>query len=213
MDSLTKTYQIAKAEAGGYRFRITSGVVDRDQEVLVPEGMDARNFLLNPVILWNHDMDDVVGKASNLGLNPDGWEADIEFAPTEKGQEVKALVDGGFVVATSVRLLPRKWEDGDPKTTGYWRRYTDWELLEVSLVSVPANPTAIRVKSGRVLNRRNYDRLAQIKDMIEQIFRECERPEPDEPDDTDGAEPGKTASGGEPQTTGGLRVGDWLITE
>ncbi len=213
MDAMTKTYQLTKSETGGYRFRITSGVVDRDQEILVPEGMDARNYRLNPVVLWNHDMDDVVGKAANLAITADGWEQDIEFAPTAKGQEIKALVDGGFVVATSVRFLPRKWETGDPKTHGYWRKHVEWELLEVSLVSVPANPRAIRVKAGRVLNRRNYDRLAQVKELVDQIFKECERPEPDEPDDTSGAEPGKTASGGEPQTTGGLRVGDWLITE
>ena len=189
-----------------YGFRITSPALDRDKEVLDPAGMDAANFLKNPVILWGHDMDEVVGKAVNLRRTAEGWEADIVFADavSEKAREVKALVDGGFVSATSVRFRPLETEEGRRGVDPYYRKYTRWELLEVSLVSVPANPEALRVKSGRVLNGRNFTRLQQVKDLLDQIFRECERPDDDdEPEDTQPAEGGKTAQG---LTIGGLKI-------
>ena len=105
------TTGICKADQDGqsvYGFRITSPAIDRDKEILDPAGMDAANYLLNPVILWGHDMDEVVGKAVNLRQTETGWEADIVFADavSEKAREVKALVDGGFVSATSVRFRP-----------------------------------------------------------------------------------------------------------
>ena len=195
------TTGICKAEADGqsvYGFRITSPAIDRDKEILDPAGMDAANYLRNPVILWGHDMDEVVGKAVNLRRTDAGWEADIVFADavSEKAREVKALVDGGFVSATSVRFRPIESEEGRLGIDPYYRKYTRWELLEVSLVSVPANPEALRTKSGRVLNGRNFARLQQIKEMLDQIFSECERPEPEgEPEDTQPAEGGKTAEG------------------
>ncbi len=195
------TTGICKSDQDGqsvYGFRIASPAIDRDKEILDPAGMDAANYLKNPVILWGHDMDEVVGKAVNLRQTGEGWEADIVFADavSEKAREVKALVDGGFVSATSVRFRPIESEEGRRGIDPYHRKFTRWELLEVSLVSVPANPEALRVKSGRVLNGRNFSRLQQIKEMLDQIFSECERPEPeDEPEATESAEERKTAEG------------------
>ena len=199
---------ITKGLAGGqtvFGFRITSPAVDRDKEVLDPSGMDAANYLRNPVVLWGHDTDQVVGKAVNLRRTAEGWEADIVFADavSEKAREVKALVEGGYVSATSVRFRPLETEEGRRGVDPYYRKYTRWELLEVSLVSVPANPDAVRVKAGRVLNSRNFSRLMQIKDLLDQITQECERPEEEEPEDTQPAEGGKTAHGFD---IGGLKI-------
>jgi len=61
------------------------------------------------------------------------------------------LYKGGFLSAVSVGFIPLQWENGT-KEAGYRRKYTEQELVEVSAVSIPANPNALAlgVKSGAV---------------------------------------------------------------
>jgi hypothetical protein len=69
---------------------------------------------------------------------------DIEFANTERGKVAKALVEQGMLNAVSVgfRSTQRRKE-------GRTMHHVQKELLEVSLVAIPANPTALRVKSNQ----------------------------------------------------------------
>jgi hypothetical protein len=67
---------------------------------------------------------------------------DIEFAATERGKVAKTLVEQGMLNAVSVgfRSTQRRKE-------GRTMHHVQKELLEVSLVAIPANPTALRVKA------------------------------------------------------------------
>ena len=56
------------------------------------------------------------------------------FAPTEFAQSIKALVDGGFQNASSVGFIPMERQGNT---------ITKAQLLEVSLVPVPANQQAL----------------------------------------------------------------------
>jgi len=62
-----------------------------------------------------------------------------------------ALYSGKFLSAVSVGFIPRRWENGTHETT-FTRKHLEQELLEVSAVSIPANPNALAlaVKSGAV---------------------------------------------------------------
>ena len=59
----------------------------------------------------------------------------------------RKLYKGGFMRASSVGFIPREWKigqnDKDPRRT-----YTKAELLEISLVTVPANPNALMSAKG-----------------------------------------------------------------
>lgn len=59
-----------------------------------------------------------------------------------KADEWCALVKGGVVNAVSIGFNPTKAE---PIIGGGWR-FLEWELLEVSLVTVPANSSALVVE-------------------------------------------------------------------
>ncbi|KKK95351.1 hypothetical protein LCGC14_2673660, partial [marine sediment metagenome] len=68
---------------------ISTAALDRDGEVLLPEGVDLTNYRKNPVVLWSHDYKSVpVGK--NLWIKQDakGLKAATLFANTERGQEI-----------------------------------------------------------------------------------------------------------------------------
>jgi len=132
---------------GRASFVMTSDALDRQGEVVETDGWDFGNFLKNPVILDTHryeSIEDIVGRAvGEPRLEERGWVVDIEFAKTEKGRVAQALVEQGMLNAVSVgfRSTQRRKE-------GRVIRHVQKELLEVSLVSIPANPTALRIKSA-----------------------------------------------------------------
>ena len=131
---------------GKASFVMTTDALDRQGEVVETDGWDFANFMKNPVILDTHryeSIEDIVGKAvGEPRREGSGWVVDIEFANTERGKVAKALVEQGMLNAVSVgfRSTQRRKE-------GRTMHHVQKELLEVSLVAIPANPTALRVKS------------------------------------------------------------------
>jgi HK97 family phage prohead protease len=137
------------------RFTISSGAIDREQDTIALAGWDLRNFLRNPVVLWGHDASCLpIGRAVDVAIEGDALKASIEFIPPdtpERGgfaEAVYRLARGGFIAATSVGFRPIKWGyTSDPA-----RGADDWfpgidfeqqELVELSVVTVPANPDAL----------------------------------------------------------------------
>ena len=137
------------------RFTISTGIVDRERDSIALAGWDLRNFLRNPVVLWGHDGASLpIGRAFDVGIEGDALKASVRFIPTdtpERGQFADAvyrLARQGFLGATSVGFRPTKWSfTEDPE-----RGADDWfpgidfqqqELVEFSVVTVPANPDAL----------------------------------------------------------------------
>jgi HK97 family phage major capsid protein/HK97 family phage prohead protease len=136
----------ATYDAKATRIVATTNDIDRDGEVVDPKGV--RNFkefmASNPVILWQHRHNEApVGKATGGSILDNRIELDIEWAPTPLGQEVKALYDGGFMNSFSIGFIPTKSENRGGQFT-----WSEWELLEVSAVSIPANPMANVIRSA-----------------------------------------------------------------
>lgn len=129
----------------GPEFMISTDAIDRQGEIVDQEGWVFDNWLKNPVILDSHkydSIDDVIGRGIGAPKRVgNGWAIEIAFADTPKGQIAQRLVESGMVRTVSVgfRSLKRKPENGVT-------RHLKQELLEVSLVAIPANPEAIRIK-------------------------------------------------------------------
>lgn len=133
------------AEEGVYTILATTDDVDRDGDVVVPQGVTNLPKYLkdNPVILFGHDYRrPPVGKAVDGRVTETAVELDIEFADTEFGREIKYLYDNGFMSSFSIGFIPK-----DHKVVGDQWYWTAWELLEVSAVPVPANAAANIVRS------------------------------------------------------------------
>jgi len=129
----------------------STGVIDRDGEVLDPSGWDLKNYKKNPVILPAHNYHaPAIGRAKNIKVNDGQLNFRIEF-PQEGINPVadiyRKLYKSGFMKASSVGFVPIEWKNGsgdkEPRRT-----YTKQELLELSLVSVPANPQALVTAKG-----------------------------------------------------------------
>lgn len=131
---------IAVKSETGYRVLASTNAVDRQGDVVDQKGWDLKNFMLNPVILWAHKYDELpVGKATKVQVTDAGLELDFEFAPVEanaKAEEVRNCFENGFLNAVSVGFIPKE-KSGNIITSA--------ELLEVSIVPVPANQEALRL--------------------------------------------------------------------
>ena len=99
-------------------------------------GLD--NYKNNPILLFNHNYDKPIGKATSLAVTPRGLE--IEGKISKSAGHIAEMVKEGILSAFSVgfRVKDADWID---ETEGY--RIKDAELFEVSVVSVPANQGAI----------------------------------------------------------------------
>mgnify|MGYP003135256141 FL=1 len=98
-------------------------------------GLD--NFKNNPIILFNHNYDKPIGKATSMDITDSGLELGARIS--KSAGEIKDLIKDGVLGAFSVGFRVKDAEYKE-ETDGF--EIKDAELFEVSVVSVPANQTA-----------------------------------------------------------------------
>ena len=99
------------------------------------------NFEKNPIILFNHDYNHPIGRATGLKVTDNGLElkAKISKNATVPSGNVSNLVKDGVLGAFSVGF---RVKDADYLTETDGLKIKDAELFEVSVVSVPCNQSA-----------------------------------------------------------------------
>lgn len=94
----------------------TAGL-DRDEEVLIPRGVQTNDFMQNPVMLHIHDYRQVsVAKVMKLGVTDEEVGMAFMFAETDTGNELRYLYDNDFMSAFSVGFIPRSVMRVDDET-------------------------------------------------------------------------------------------------
>ncbi len=140
----------ARGKTGGrHRVRIMTGERARDGDVVEPMGMRVENYLKNPVVMWVHDY---VGRTPSAGLpigrtlgldrRAEGIDVEFEFLPGDPfAGRVENAWERGFLCTASIG-----WEslEARPLPNGRGVRHSKSELLEWSLVPIPADPGASR---------------------------------------------------------------------
>ena len=195
----------ADEQARTFTFRASTAAVDRQGEVIDQAGWQLDAYRRNPVILDSHrygSIDDILGKAVRVEPMPEGLEVDVEFTDTEKGRMARRMVEDGFLRTVSVgfRSLGRKpgMRAGEPMT------HTAMELLEVSMVAIPANRDAVRLrgvegdnltdetKAGRRLSKSSEDKIRAAIALLMGLLGEETYEEPTADDmEMDGMKPRK----------------------
>lgn len=100
-------------------------------------------------VLFNHDRDAVVGHIEKVWLEDNRGKALVRFDTDEQSETIFQKVQSGTLQGVSVGYAIKRYEvleDEDTKSTngrfnGPAYVVTDWEPLEISIVSVPADPT------------------------------------------------------------------------
>jgi phage head maturation protease len=154
-----KKFIVSDSSVNSYGFRVLS------------EGGKVDRFKQNPVMLWNHQRDDVfqpnaytgpIGIWNDLQLEGDNWTAVPEFDTEDQvGASVARKVDKGFLRAASVGIKVLSVSDKpELKLPGQTMpTITEWELLEISVCDIPANQNAVALydDSGKMIELKNTD--------------------------------------------------------
>jgi HK97 family phage prohead protease len=150
------------SEGTGMSFILSDATPDRMGDVIEASGWDLVNFKRNPVALFNHNPNFPIGKWHNLHIQGGELRGELRLAPlgtSPRHDEIRRLVDADILRAVSVGFLPRQSE---PLTKGgAGLRFKRAELVETSLVSIPANPNALAVAKSLNISR---DTLAAVFD-------------------------------------------------
>lgn len=146
----------------------SSSVVDRQNEVVDVEGWDLKNFKKAPRLLWAHDhTEPAIGKVTKTWYEGLGKAKRLMFEAvfqdvTEKARAIKQLVQDGFINTFSVGFKPLEM-DGNT--------IVKQELLEISVVNVPANPEAM------LLAYKSLQNAGIEKDVIKDLGIETDDPD------------------------------------
>jgi HK97 family phage major capsid protein/HK97 family phage prohead protease len=131
-------------------FVLSDETVDRMGEIVSSDGWDIASFQKNPIALFSHDPRFPIGKWHDLRVEGKALRGRLQLAPegtSERIDEIRRLIDADILKAVSVGFRPTQSEPLDPENRGLFapQRYIKQELVECSLVSVPANPNALAV--------------------------------------------------------------------
>jgi HK97 family phage prohead protease len=183
-----KTYELLERktldeQVGIFEALISTEAVDRDGDIVVAAGANLENYKKNPVVLFGHKYSDpeaVVGRAMELETIPGkGIRARWQFAPwgTSPGSDaVRRLWAGGFLNATSIGFsvpegglepITSSDDNGEERRTGW--RFNDWELLEFSIVPIPANQEALRL-AVKAIKDGDEEKLEEVAKGIKKDF-------------------------------------------
>lgn len=192
-----KQAPVYRKGAGGknvYSAVASTATMDRDREILIPKGVFFDTFMKNPVMLNMHNMRQMpIGRVLDVKVSEDMVTFDFEFDDDEDSIALERKYQTGYMNAFSVGFIPKAYiptwnlEDGvtsiavelpdgssrtidltqyDPKPYGI---IPQWELLEISAVSVPSNPDALLQRSANELVRKSLDQCGIKSKAVSQL--------------------------------------------
>ena len=123
--------------------------------------MDLERLNSIGVVLFNHDRNAVVGKIDRAWIEGGRGYAEITFDSDDSSEKIYQKVRGGTLKGVSVGYRVEDWEEVAPNKQSQDGRFTGpcsiakkWAPYEVSIVSVPADPT---VGVGRSMDGTQQD--------------------------------------------------------
>lgn len=167
--SVPMSVEMKKAEEESDIFHAVFSTSDEDRHGdIVKQEWDLKFFRKNPVFLDSHNYDSIeyiIGKV--LNIKSDGkLEGDIKFfTDNPKGLLAKQAAEQGFLNTTSVGFLPKEFDDKGIILKS--------ELLEISGVSVPANPRAL-------LEKKDAEEVIETPEETEVVEEKVEEPKIEE---------------------------------
>lgn len=139
-------HKTVASNGDGLEFVLSDATIDRYGDVVEPDGWDLKSFKKNPIALFGHNSNFPIGKWSDLRVEAGKLIGRLTLAKrgtSYRLDELIGLVEQGILRAVSVGFRPLKSEPLNPEKPYGAQRYLKHELLETSLVSVPANPAAL----------------------------------------------------------------------
>lgn len=157
---------------------ITTDSVDRAGDIVEPNGVVLDNYRKNPVVMVDHDYrtEKIVGRARMIEVDDNSIAATTEFRDTPLAVDSFNLASeglGGWSIGfrpterhyirdgaqagcprckTEMERATKGKKPSEKVNEGYGLHFTKWEMLEYSIVAIPANQDIVNdaVKRGLV---------------------------------------------------------------
>ena len=144
----TKTTQaiIEKSNDDQIHFIMSATTVDRDGDTIDKSAYNSATNIKKLPALFNHDPSKPFGYWENLRVVGDTLKGTLKTATTNLGKMIKQLIDDGVPLSSSIGFRGK----GSPNKKG-GIHFKELELLECSVVSIPAHPRAVQVAKSHDL--------------------------------------------------------------
>ena len=148
-DVISYTEAEIKADGDGFNWVLSDFTLDRDMERMDPSGWDLKEFRKNPIVLWGHDSwVPAIGIMKNVKKSSDekgaltGTVMFDESGADPLATMIAAKVRSGILTKGSVGFRTKKIEILEGERDGTRLIHREQELMEFSIVNIPANPSA-----------------------------------------------------------------------
>lgn len=157
-----------KTAKGALSFVASTDSPDRYGDVIEQRGWELDSYRANPVVLFGHDHNSLPIGKGDIRMGPEGLIIDVEFDMADpRAAEIAGKAQRGFLNAVSVGFTPLKALSRANLPIEHYA-YSDEggsyfeqaELLEVSIVTIPANADATSIAAKSLDN--------ETKDFIRQ---------------------------------------------
>jgi len=158
-------------EAGKMSFVASTDRADRYGDIIDQRGWDLDAYRANPVILLNHDHQSLPIGRGDVRITEAGLVIDVEFDMADpRAAEIAGKAERGFMNAVSVGFAPLKSTPRAQLPSEHFaysksggQFFEQAELLEVSIVTIPANADAVAIAAKNI----GFDLKAYIKEQIQ----------------------------------------------
>jgi HK97 family phage major capsid protein/HK97 family phage prohead protease len=131
-----------------FTFVMSTEDTDRDGDIVVQSGIDLRDFRKNPVALYAHNHTQPIGIWQNVRIEGKRLLGELKLAALGTSEFIDTLhklVEQRILRAVSIGFIADP--DGYERNGDSGIKFGKTRLLECSLVAVPANQNALRVKA------------------------------------------------------------------
>lgn len=149
-----KIKRMKNSKSKSFRFVASTSASDRYNDVIDQEGWDLKGFNANPIVLFNHNSLDLPIGRGKVEVKNNQLMIEVEFDQSDEfAKKIEQKVKDGFINAVSVgfnpiEATPRSSLDKNHKYySKFGTLFSKAELLEVSIVTIPANSEATMAKS------------------------------------------------------------------
>lgn len=163
MLNIFSQFKTVDSEDGSESITITglasTDSVDRAGDIILHSAWDGGldNYRKNSVVLFNHNYNQPIGKVLDIKIVPEGLMVTAQIF--KAAGSTYDLVKQGVLKTFSVGFLPKQM-DYNKTTDGFIVKKA--ELLEISVVSVPCNQTALFSVAKSFANTNEYDEFKKV---------------------------------------------------
>lgn len=122
------------------RFIMSASSPDRVNDTIEPDAYKGAARKSKLIALWQHKADQPIGFWSNLKAEGDRLVGHLKISSTNLGEMIKQLIADGVPLGASIGFRGT----GEPNKKG-GIHFKTIELMECSVVSIPAHPRAMQI--------------------------------------------------------------------